>query len=496
MPSFHVRVHAQTYWYVLWSAMLLISAGNALVPRPILSGNACLICSALLAMLAGIEMWPRIRQKEAALSAVLLAVFCTAQFLQSVRLAIPASPNRGVDFSAYYLAGKTISETPAQSLYQLPRFADGRLDVNAPVPVSSPWHDAAIRYHMPFAYPYIYPPFFAALLKPFARLSFYSALNAWNIVSVLLTVGAVLISLSLGGVRLNGRLALILGVGLFSYFPLLNNLFFGQGGGVILFLLSAGVWLLSKSRTGLSALCIAAGTMIKLTPVLAVPVLIFHRRWKWLMAYVAWMVALLAISIWQAGWFAHQQFWREVLPSISNGAPICQNSSITALVQEFFLGHVPQGKSASAMLPPYAGAVSRSVALMVYCLMLVRLYLRRRDGDIVRDLVIAVLLGLAVSPISWWHHYTLALLPFAYLWCRMPGKGRRTLLVLFVVIATNIVGFVQCSVMGHIGQLMLAAVVPSLTIAVAYLALASRGEPSAGLLHSEVEAAEMVCSTS
>jgi hypothetical protein len=108
----------------------------------------------------------------------------------------------------------------------------------------------------------------------------------------------------------------------------------------------------------------------------------------------------------------------------------------------------------------------------VYCLVLVRFYMRRREGLLTRDLVIMVLLGIVVSPISWWHHYTLGLLPFIYLWCKMPARGNRLLLALFVVVGTNIIGFVGVSVENHVAQLMLAAIVPGLTIALAYRSLA------------------------
>jgi hypothetical protein len=490
MMSSKLRVHPQTLWYFIWSAMFLISAGNALTPHPIFSGKVGLISSALLAAMAGIQMRLGVkfrRRKEAALSAVLLIIFCTAQLLQYVRSISPPSPIRGVDFSAYYLAGKLISETPAQNLYQLPLFADGRMNLNVEASMSSAWHAAAIRYKVPFAAPFIYPPFFAVLLKPLSYLSFYSAFAAWNMFTALLAVGAVLISLSVGGVRPDGKLALVLGVGLFSYYPLLDNLFFGQSGGLILFLLAAGVWLLSRNRPWLSALSFALATMIKLTPVLAVPVLIFHRRWKWLVAYGAWMISLLIFSVWQGGWIAHQQFWREVLPSISNGAPICQNLSIMAFMQELFLGYVPLAQSPPLTIPPYAGAVSRLVAFSVYLLMLGRFYLRRRDGDLVRDLVIMTLLGIVVSPISWTHHYTIALLPFLYLWCNMPEKGNRMLLVLFIAVGTNVVGIFRIPVTNHIVQLILAAIIPGLTIALAYVALAPRRKQSAGSRVFETE---------
>jgi hypothetical protein len=472
--------------------MLVVSAGNALARTPIFSGNRGFAFSVLLAAIAGVQLFLGIRflgRREVVLSAVLLIGFCAAQLVQRACMTGQPFLKRGVDFSAYYIAGKLVSERPSQSLYQLPYLADGRMDLNAEDPVSSVWYGDAVRYHVPYSAPFIYPPFFAVLMKPFAHLSFASAYLVWNMVTTLLAAGAVLLSLSLGGVKINGRLALILGVGLFSYFPLLIGLICGQIGGLILFLIAAGVWLLSKERIWTSALCFAAATVIKLTPVLMVPVLIFHRRWKWLMAYGAWMIALLIFSVWQAGWSMHQQFWHEVMPSISCGAPICQNSSVMAYVQELFLGRVPVSHSPPT-LPPYACAVSRLAAFAVYCLMLMRCYLRRREGLVMRDIVVMALLGIVVSPISWWHHYTLGLLPFLYLWCKMPARGNRLLLALFVAVATNVVGFTGLSVENHVAQLMLAAIIPGLTIALVYRSLAPGQEASTGGTRNMPEAAQ------
>jgi hypothetical protein len=382
----------------------------------------------------------------------------------------PASVSRGIDFSAYYIAGKLVAERPVPSLYVLPLLPDGRLNLNTEVEKTSPWYAAAARYDVPYASPFIYPPLFAVLMKPLAHLSFWNAYLLWSVLTVLLAVAAVALSLQVADVAINGGLALMVGVGLFSYFPLWDNLFFGQAGGLILFLFAAGVLLLKKRETWGSTLCLALATWIKLTPALVVPVLVLHRRWKWLAVYAGWMVALLGFSVWQAGWFAHMQFVREALPSMSCGAPVVTNTTMVAWVQELFLGRVPGAKEAPAFMPAYACSISRVMALLVYCGILVRCFLRRKDGDVVRDVVVIALLSIAISPISWWHHYMLALLPFVYLWNTL-GR-RRMLAALAIVVGTNIVGLVALVVTNHAAQLALSAVVPGLVIAVAYGALA------------------------
>jgi len=324
---------------------------------------------------------------------------------------------------------------------------------------------------VPFSAPYIYPPFFAVVMRPLARLSFASAYLVWTVTSMLAVFGGLLLTLSVAGVRVSARLALVLGVGLFGYYPLFDNLFFGQISGVILFLFAACLWLLTKRHDVPSALCLALATAIKLTPVLVVPVLIFHRRWKWLAAYAVFMAALLGFSVDQVGWTAHAEFLREALPSMSCGSPVCQNVSVVAWVQELFMGHVPVGLRPPEAIPAYACAVSRWVAIAVYLLLLGRCWKRRGEWLVVRDVVVMVLLGIAVSPISWWHHYTLALLPFVYLWGASARKGNRALAGLFLAVATNGVGFVALSAGNHVVQLVLAAVVPGLMIVVAWIKL-------------------------
>jgi alpha-1,2-mannosyltransferase len=333
----------------------------------------------------------------------------------------------------------------------------------------SAWQSAAIRFHVPFAAPFIYPPFFSVVMKPLAYLPFDSAFIAWKIIMVLLLGVAVMLSLKLGGIPIGRKLALMLGVGLFSYYPLGDSLFMGQIDCLILFLLAASVWLLAKNQPLVSALCFAIATLLKLTPVLAIPLFLFHRRWKWLGAYAAWMACLFIVSVNQAGWAMHRQFWQAVMPTISCGSPACQNSSLVAYVQQLYLREAPS--VAPVTIPPHACAVSRLVAFAVYSLLLVRFYRRPRDGELVRDLVLMVLIELAVSPIAWWHDYTMALLPFLYLWCTIPKKRDGALIALFVIVGTNIVGYSLLLTENHMAQLLLAAIVPGLTLTLVYRTL-------------------------
>src|ERR1700676_3249689 len=98
MKESQSHLRSQTIWYILWSAMLLLSAGNTLAPSPVLSGNVGFIISVVLAAAAGLQLLRGVgflRYKEATLARVLLIVFCTAQLEHWVVAAGPAPRNRG-----------------------------------------------------------------------------------------------------------------------------------------------------------------------------------------------------------------------------------------------------------------------------------------------------------------------------------------------------------------------------------------------------------------
>ncbi|HEY0786007.1 MAG TPA: glycosyltransferase family 87 protein [Acidobacteriaceae bacterium] len=462
-------------WLLLWSTLLVIAAVNAVACYPLLSGDAGLLLSVVLAGAAALQIIGApavLGSKNAGLAWVALLLFVFSQLLQWSNTRGLPPVNRSFDFSAYYLAGQAVADQRHAGLYFVPTYADGRMNLNVPVPLASVWGRASVRGGVPFAAPFIYPPFVAILMEPFGYLSFASACAVWRLVTVLAAAGAMLLALSAGGIAITRRLALLLGVGLFSYYPFLDGLWMGQIDCVILLLLAAGVWLLGRRQDLMSALCFAAATLIKLTPVLVLPVLIFHRRWRWLAAWAGWMGALLCCSLWRAGWAMHRQFWHQVLPGIGCGAPLSSNSSLVAYVQELLLGHVYDWASAPHALPPHACAVSRGVAGVMYVAMLVRFYRRRGQADLRGEICLALLLTLVVSPISWWHHYALALLPCLYLWSSAREWRLWTLTALVLALGTNLPGFGLLLTEQSAAQLVLAAMVPALTLAVVYLGAA------------------------
>jgi Gpi18-like mannosyltransferase len=337
------------------------------------------------------------------------------------------------------------------------------------------WRGTVSRFGVSEAFVFIYPPFFAVLMKPFTYFPFSTAYGLWSALTVLLAFASVWITLLLGGRRTNTTLALILIVGLFSFSPFFQELLVGQVASLLLFLCTLGVWLLSRDQEWSPAFCFAVATMIKLTPIIAVPLLAMHRKWRWLAAYGCWMVCLIVFSIWRAGWAAHEQFLHRVIPSLSCGVATVGNVSIMAFVQELFLGYVPMDGFQST-LPRFACALSKGVSFTILGLMMFRFYRYRKNENLVLHLGLVILLSQAISPITWMHHYVIALLPLLYFWCRAEALGGDyLLLVTMLAIGTNITVFpLSLLISNHAIQLVLAGVVPCLTLALVYFRVPPR----------------------
>jgi hypothetical protein len=225
----------KTLSYLPWLGMLGIAAVNTLSYVPLASGERWIAVSGLLALAAAVQL-VRTRgllpRTQVGLAGVVLVLFCAAQVVQLSRSNGPASVSRGIDFSAYYIAGKLVAERPVPSLYVLPLLPDGRLNLNTEVEKTSPWYAAAARYDVPYASPFIYPPLFAVLMKPLAHLSFWNAYLLWSVLTVLLAVAAVALSLQVADVAINGGLARMVGGGAVLLLSAVGQLVFRAGGRV------------------------------------------------------------------------------------------------------------------------------------------------------------------------------------------------------------------------------------------------------------------------
>jgi len=351
-----------------------------------------------------------------------------------------AMPN---DFPVYYVAGTLTGAGP--ELYNVPQ-VDPALRpyfVLNNVPSSSVWARQAQRFGFHGAAPFIYPPFAALVMRPLSLFSPRLSLFLWRCVSGLLTaISVYLILASFTPTQLGLKFVLAL-TGAFSFFPFVETIDLGQANALILACWAIGIYLAVNRKFTFSALCFALGTLIKINPVLAVGVFVIRRQWKWVAAYFVWLLVLIGISVGVSGWAAQMTYVRTVLPTLSCGAPIAENKSLAGLIQSLAIGDVViLDASSPKLLPliPVACDVAVGLSAMLYIGMLAFFYRQRNSqGALVSELAAIALLSLMISPVSWRHHFLLALIPLIYLWLPETKILKQWQLIALVA-ATLIIG--------------------------------------------------------
>lgn len=367
-----------------------------------------------------------------------------------------------IDFPVYYVAG-TMVGTGSQ-LYEVPS-EDPALQpyfVLYDVKPSSDSGRQAQRLGFSSVSPFLYPPLAALAMKPLTHFSPRLALFLWRCGSGLLTLVSVyfiVATFARGNIWISYVLAL---AGAFAFFPFVETIALGQVNAVILACWAIGIYLAVRGKFASSAFFFALGTLVKITPVLALGVFVVRRQWKWVLSYFAWLLILTGLSVSFVGWRSHITYVRNVLPALSCGAPITENKSLAGLIQSLTIGDVVVFNSATPKVFPLNAAaciVAKVGGIVLYAGMLLYFYRWRKNQPALgSELAAIALLTLVVSPMAWRHHYLLALIPLILLW--LPGTmplNRRRLIALTA--ATLIIGtpFAEYAILYLHGTLRLLA---------------------------------------
>jgi hypothetical protein len=259
--------------------------------------------------------------------------------------------------------------------------------------------------------------------------------------SVLMMVASVFFALRLFQVRLPPMVAVAIGFVvaiLFHPFRLVLN--YGNIDVVMLFLWVLGVFLLSRGRVRSSAFWLAFGTMIKLSPIYAIPLFALRRQWRWLAWYGVWSVALLIVSVWGVGWQNLGLWTRQVAPAMACGIKGWGNFSLAGLVLGFYQ---PQIRFANLAVPAGWCLVNKTLSGICYGAFLLWCWSKRRDSQgLIVELSLLPLVVLLVSPITWMQYYVLAALPLTFLWVRSRdfSMGGSRLHLILLTCSTLILG--------------------------------------------------------
>lgn len=391
----------------------------------------------------------------------------------------------GLDFAVYYVTGRIALGEGGSRLYYSPPGSGAeqhRTLLEGGVPVDTPWSRVAERsLGLRTTTYYIYPPFFALLFSPLARMRPMTAYFAWRGLSTILVLLSMYLILRSVRPKTDPFTVLVATVGVLCFFPVTETLYQGQVNCLILFLWTAGFYCARTQKAPLSAACFAINTFVKITPMIVVPILLLRRQWKWLLSYFVTVGGILAFSIWRMGWQAHWVYVSKILPSLSAGNGGYLLKSLGAEVRDLYWRRGIFAPSDSWAIPLYLNVLVRVMSIALYAGVLLYFWKKRRSGEVAlsEELAIAPLVSLIISPVTWRSHFVLILLPLIYFWMQSREGSSKARLCVFALltlaVGTPFADLVLLRVHNGLLQALLASVFLLATCGLLFLCLEDYG---------------------
>jgi len=251
-----------------------------------------------------------------------------------------------------------------------------------------------------FVFPYLYPPVLALMWRPLLPLGPQGAHAVVVGVSMLLTIlNAFLLWGLIRPSRHAGGWLIIFLLGLTVCGPLISSLRLGQVNVLLGTLVFGALVLERRDRSVGAGLLLALAVLIKITPLVFIIDFVVRGRWRSLLATLVFLAGLVGASALILGVEVWSAFARRVLEPLPFNPPI----SIRGLVE---------GVGSALGLPTM---VTVSLVFLLVVALLARVARRLPQlGAAVPSWGLLVLFSLLAFPLTWHHHYYLALLPYGY----------------------------------------------------------------------------------
>ncbi len=395
-----------------------------------------------------------------------------------------------VDFPVFYLGGKVALLRGASPLYYPPADRSrGYTLLYEYADAATPWARMGRDLGLGQVLQFTNPPFSAVLMAPLAMMDWRQAYILWEIITLLLAAASIYLALSLVSSRPDlGTFVLMFAAACF-FFPLRNTLVFGQANVTILFLWTLGVYLLARKRPMASGLCFALGTVLKVSPLVAVPLLALRRQWRWLAAYVTGVAAFSGLSIWVLGWQTNKTWVTAIYPCISSGLGNTNNRSLAGLVDAIVGPRYFETLVTATEWPVPHGLslFSKACSLAIGLGFIFWCWRKRKDSvGLVDELILLPLVYLLAAPFSWQHHFVFALLPLTYLWAKAREATPAELAALYLstlALGTELPMYLSAYALGGNGALIILAIAlwPAATCAILWVGMRMYGRSLEGI---------------
>lgn len=353
----------------------------------------------------------------------LLGIILLLAFASLLR-AMPAffRPLDAIDFSAYYLAANVLAY--AEPLY-----------------VEEYMHAAAERMGIVYLTEYLYPPFFAGMLRPLGVLEYQLAARIWLVLNVALAALATVVMVQAARLPLWSLPLALLAT--FSVPAVITTLLIGQVNIVLFVLISAAVYATVRAQDAsaprqqagwdaLAGALIGVAAVVKVFPAALGVVFLLHRRLPALFGMAGATLLCFLVGVPLAGgvpntwnWFGDVLFQISAAVNEDNSVLLQGAGNVFGRLFEthtFTYDFMQVGNSTQQTFPALIEAprLGQVLALLVNGLifaatMLWVLVRARQHQPAATDLVLVTAMLMLITPVVWDYYYVLWLIPLAWL---------------------------------------------------------------------------------
>ncbi len=265
-------------------------------------------------------------------------------------------------------------------------------------------------------WPYTYPPLFAQILLPLCLLQYQTFTAIWMILNIIAGFACILFTFKLIFREKQNNYLLLSLIVLFSLesLPFKTNILNGQAHFIVYLLIILSLLFFRKRRLWLSSLFLSLATFIKIFPVIFMLYFLLKKDLKYIIKFIVSSIALLCLSIIAFGpkmWINYVFYFSDIFLKgkrtlFSLYFNTYQNNKS---LRAFLFNLIEPGAPGSSKL----GLIYLTF-IVLFLVLSILVILRRRD-DIIYAFSILGIVAVVLSPMSWRHHYVMAVLPFLYL---------------------------------------------------------------------------------
>jgi hypothetical protein len=276
----------------------------------------------------------------------------------------------------------------------------------------------------PRGWPYVYPPPFAILMTPFAKMSAFTASVIWYLLSVILVVSSVQMAVTMvrGALGRFGRNPFWL----YALPFVMVLLWVGQGAVegqatiLTLWLLMLALYRSQRGRDISSGTALACAALLKAFPVAMLAHFIREKRWRLVMATMtALIVGGIALPALVYGWQRNLTYWQEWIAVVAQPSLGDRTLGLQREVTDRVLSpDNPRNQALQAVLWRLGADQARFLTAAIGLMMALAMLVVARRTQSQHDLLIAaawLVWLLVIAPVSHFHYHMLVLLPMTVL---------------------------------------------------------------------------------